>query len=198
HGHASDVYVVANFHVADHTNPACQRAIRTYDRASSQSRATCYRGIFSDVAVVRNLHQVVDDGAILYHGVFQRAAINGGASSHLHPVTNANAPQLMNFLPASRRRRKAEAVGTEYRVAVDNAVLTELHAVVQHRAGIDPATGAYSTVRANNYVRTYDHPRGQGSPRFDNGIGADRRAAVDVSTGCHYRAGVHTCGHARF
>ena len=148
------MHVVADFHVSDHAHATRKSAVGAYDRASGQTAATGYRGIFPDAAVVPNLYQVVDDRTVRNDGMTQGAPVHGRAGADFNAVANTHPSQLAHLLPAGGSRRKPETLRPQYRLGMNDAMLTHVHIVVNHGIGQYPGTRTNATVMADIYTRT--------------------------------------------
>ena len=122
--------------------------------------------------VVRDLHQIVDLGALADDGVAGRAAIDRGVGADLDVVLNDDSPGLRNFLVAARRRQIAEAVLADARAGMDDHAVADQR--VEHRgAGADRAVASDSDAGT-------DHRAGRDErARPDFGAGPDHRQRID-------------------
>src|SRR5271156_3849292 len=139
-----------------------------------------------DRAVVCDLDQIVDLGALTDGRIAGGAAVDRRIGSDLDIVLNDHAPRLGNLLVTSWRRQIAKAVLADPGARMDD------HAVTDQRV-LDGDTGADNAVAPNAYVGT-DHSAGP-----DHRAGPDLRARPDHRKRIDGHAGLKLgcCMHLR-
>ena len=142
----------------------------------------------ADDDVVRDLHKIVDLGALADDGVAGRAAVDRDVGADFHVVLNDDAADLRDFPMALRRRQIAEPVLADAGAGMDDHAVADQR--VQHRrAGADRAIAADRDARA-------DHGAGRDQrASADLGARADHRERIDV-TPASSRAEGCTCALA--
>jgi hypothetical protein len=129
------VNVVTYFNVSNDTNATGKGAIAAYNRASSQTCATGYRGIFPDATVVSNLHLIIDYYTILNNRMSQRSPVHGCASTDLNAIPQPHTTELTDLFPALWTGGISKAISPENGLRMNHAILTQMHIVVNHSVG---------------------------------------------------------------
>ena len=125
-----------------------------------------------DRAVVSDLHQIVDLGALADDGIAGGAAVDGRIGADLHIVLNDDAAGLRDFLMALRARQIAKPVLADTGARMDDDAIADQR-MLDRRAGADRAVAADANARPDNRADR-DHRAGA-----DLGIGADDRERID-------------------
>src|SRR5690606_40322012 len=96
-----------------------------------------------DIAVVRDLHQVVDLGAVADDGGAQFPPVNARAGADLDIAPDAHRADVRNLHQRApvRRGAIAEAVGADDRVGVNDRAIADLAAVQHAHAGVQRHAG---------------------------------------------------------
>src|SRR6202035_1870783 len=102
-----------------------------------------------DLAVVSDLHQIVDLGALADDGVAAGAAVDGRIGADLHIVLNDDAAGLRDFLMALRARQIAKTVLADTGARVDDDAIADQR-MLDRRAGADRAIAADADARADH------------------------------------------------
>ena len=92
--------IIRDFYVSDNADLAGKGTALANVRAAGDSDTGSNRGILANVHVVRNMDEVVEFYIALDHRVVERAAINSGARTDLHIITDHHPSQLRGLLPA--------------------------------------------------------------------------------------------------
>ena len=129
--------------MTDHHHSPAQHATLANMRASGDAHAARDGRVIADVAVVRNLHLIVDFDAITDDGVVNCATINGGIGTDFNIVPNHHTADLRDFSPACLIRLETKAVGSDHRSRVHDAAMPQTH------SGMDYSTGMHFAVIAN-------------------------------------------------
>src|SRR6202043_1161651 len=135
HGTVADREMVADAHL-----PAHHDVIPDIDAAGYAGLRDDH-AVPPDAAVVSDLHQVVDLGALADDGIPGRAAIDRRIGADLHVVLDDDATGLRYFLVAFRARQIAEAVLADTGARMDDHAIAE-HGVQDRSAGADRAAAA--------------------------------------------------------
>ena len=83
----------------------------------------------ADAAVVRDHDEVVELDAVFDHGVFDRAAVDGGVGADLDVVTERHRADLRHLDPGALVRREPEAVAADHGAGLHDAARAEHHAM---------------------------------------------------------------------
>jgi hypothetical protein len=127
-----------------------------------------------DLAVVRDLDQIVDLGALPDHGVAHEAAVDGRVGADLHIVLDDHARHLRHLAVPLRARQIAEAVLADAGARMDDhavpdqrmhdgcagpdgAIAPDPHLWPDHRASCDHATGSDFGARPDHRSRVDRH-----------------------------------------
>lgn len=122
-----------------------------------------YHDVFSDQAVVADVHQIVDFRASGDAGCIQGATIDRGVGADLDVVVDFELPDLRKFFITAGRliANVAEAIAAEHRAGVNDHSVSETH------TGIDCHIRIQIAVASNDCFRA------------DHAAGADPRALAD-------------------
>src|SRR5258705_3067022 len=95
-------------------------------RAPRKTGLAGHDAVTSRYAVVPDLNQIINFGALAQHRVAERTAIDGGVGAQLHTVLNDHAAELRDFEMAVWPRRKAEAGSADLHSWLDQDVVAEM------------------------------------------------------------------------
>ena len=108
------MHVIHDFEVTEDAGATANGTPFSHVSASRDACATGNRGKGSDMNVVGDLHQVVDDDGIANHRVVYGPAVDRGMGANFDVIANHDATHLGNSDPARRIGRIAEAVATDH------------------------------------------------------------------------------------
>src|SRR5262245_50171769 len=94
----------------------------------------------SNGCVVPYLDQIIELGARLDNRITHGSPVNTGIGPNLHTITNHHTANLRHLaIRAIRERVKTEAVGANYRPAMDNHPAPQTYMVIEANIGIQNA-----------------------------------------------------------
>ena len=148
----------------------------------------------ADLAVVADLHQVVDLGPRADARRLEGAAVDRRAGADLDVVADLDVAELRHLDVPAVLQPVAEAVGPEHRVGVDDDAVAEHGAVVEHDVGIEVHVVAEPAVAADDHAavdpaasaRTLPSPTTAKGNRLrprQRGPSGERRPRVDAVDG---------------
>ena len=137
-----------------------------------------------DLYLVIQLHAVTDDRVI------ERAAVNGGVGADLHLVADNHATELRNFLPALAILRKTEAVSTDHRTRLQQAVRANGATISENHMRDKAAARTYARALSDEAARTDICIFHDLSIVLNHGMRPDPRAFGDARRGADHGAGV--------
>ena len=107
--------------------------------------------IFSDLAVVANVNQIIDFRASPDAGCVEGSAVDGGVGADLDIVFDFQTSDLRKlFITASRLvTHIAEAVAAKHCAGVDDYAVSKTHARINRHVRIEITTRSDAYVRAN-------------------------------------------------
>ena len=135
--------------------------------------------MFADLAVVRELNQVVDFRAAPHAGVAHRAAVNRGVRADFHIIAQRYRARLRNFEPVFAGKRQPEAV------RADDAARMDFHALAQ-RAAVVHGNVRMQKAACTQRAAVFHHRVRQNAAAF-----AQHRIFADI----HVRADFAACRH---
>jgi len=152
-----DANMIGNAHLTRHYHAIFQH------RAAGKAGLRGDHNVLADLAVVANVHQVVDFCASGYAGCVQCTAINGGVGADFDVIFDFEAADLRKlFITAGRLiAHVAEAIAAEHRARVNDDSVSEAC------TGIDRDVRIQITIASDDCFRA------------DHAAGADPRALAD-------------------
>src|SRR5262249_45576682 len=123
HRAAADVYVIGDAHLARKNHMIAGAA------GAGNPHLADEEVVATDLAVVADLHQVIDLGPRADARGLEGAAVDGGASADLDVVADLHVAQLRHLDVAAVLEAEAEAVGPEHCVGVNDGPVAEDGAV---------------------------------------------------------------------
>jgi hypothetical protein len=91
--------------------------------------------VVSDLAVVTNLHLVIDLHSITHYGIFDSPPIYRGARTHVDIISKTNSSDLGDWLQVTLCvRREPKSISAYYCTTMDHATSPNAHSVIQNRA----------------------------------------------------------------
>ena len=196
-GHGGYRHVVADVYMPGDTGPTRNHTTLADDGAAGDGRATRDGGVLPDAYVVAHLYLVVQLDPVLDDGVLQGAAVDGGIGADLNVIADTHRTQLGDFHPAGLVTRDAEAIRTYDRTGVQQAALTQGHALAEGH-GCHQATALTHTYAFHHHaIGTDAHlPADLGARLYHGtrphpGIARDHRARI------HMRGRMHACTGCR-
>ena len=148
--------------------------------------------VLSYLNVVRDHAQIVDPDAILYNGVTDSTAINGGIRADLNIITDLDATKLRHLDPALRRHRVTKSVRTDYDTGMKNTTLADDHRARQRDVGDESAIIAYVAIGTDDASRTDVDIFTNNCALADKCQRINLRAFRDACTGINNRRYVNT------
>ena len=157
------------------------RLPRNYDvvtgRAGTRdAHLTDQEVMLADLNIVGDLDEIVDFGAVANAGRLESAAVDGGASAHLHVIADFDVAQLRHFDVLAAFEPIAEAVCSDHGVGVDGDAVAEDGAVVQDGIGkkrdivAELAMAADDRARVDAAARSNDRTFANRGKREDAGV----------------------------
>src|SRR6266545_3768989 len=135
--------------------------------------------VLADLAVMPDLHQVVDLRAPADHRVAERPPIDGAVGPDFHVSVDPQAAHLGDFAMGRAVERIAESVGAQHGSGVHDHAVPDADAVPDDDPGVEPHLITECRV----------HP--DKTERSDAAAGADHRPALDHSMRADCRGGIH-------
>jgi hypothetical protein len=137
----------------------------------------------SDLAIVADLNQVVDFGAVADARRFKRTAINSRARANFNIIPDFNMAKLRDFVMPAIVKSVAKSVGADHGVRVDSDSISNNRAVVENGVGIKSHIVAEPTMTSNHSACKDSAASADGAPFADEckwkdaaiGPNADRR-----------------------
>ena len=157
------------------------------DRAAGYAGQSRNQAMPPDADVVRDLHEIVDLGALADDGIARRAAIDRDVGADLDIVLNDHAAGLRDFLMALRRRQEAEAVLANAGAGMNDHAVPD-QGMRDGRVGADGAIAADRDARADDGAGGDQRARPDLGARSDDGERIDRDAGFQPRGGMHARA----------
>jgi hypothetical protein len=91
--------------------------------------------VVSDLAVVTNLHLVINLHAITHHGIFDSPPIYRRARTHADIISKTNSSDLGDWLQVTFCiRREPKSISAYYRTTMNHATSPDANTVIQNRA----------------------------------------------------------------
>ena len=184
--------VVADREMTGYPDLTGERTILPNSRTSSDAYATGYRGIFPDDTIVSDMNLIIDDDPVGDYRILKRTPIDSTAGAYLNPVTNTYTARLANLDPTLRAGRVTEAINANDGLAVDHAIMAQLHTVVDNCLGKDPRTVTERHVGPDIRAGANDHPVTEYGSGFNTGKRTYRNAVTHSHLVGDDRAGVDT------
>ena len=176
---AADGGFIGNLDMPHRAHAAADDAITADFHAARNPRAGSNHRVFADLAVVRDLNQVVDFRAAPHAGVAHRAAVNRGIRADFHIVAQRYRARLRDFEPVFAGERQPEAVRT------DDAARMDFHAIAQ-RAAVVHGNVWMQKAACTQRAAVFHHRVCQNAAAF-----AQHRVFTDI----HMRADFAACRH---
>ena len=134
-----------------YANLSTQHDIFFYRDTSREPGLGGDNNIFSDLAVVANVYQIVDFRASSDAGFVQRSAIDSGIGADLDIIFDFQAADLRKLFVAASRlvAHIAKAVAAEHGTGVNNYAVSKTHAGINRHVRIEITTRSDVYVRAN-------------------------------------------------
>src|SRR5216683_5328114 len=95
------------------------------------SHLTDQQVVSPDLAVVADLHEIIDLGAFANDRGLERAAVDGGAGADFHVIADLHMAELRDFVVASVMQAIAESVRADHRAGMDRDAMTQNGAVIK-------------------------------------------------------------------
>src|SRR6266478_2213906 len=117
--------------------------------------------VSTDLAVVADLHEIVDLSAFANDRGLEGAAVDGGAGADFHVIADLHMAQLRNFVVTSVVQAVAEAVRANDRVGVNRDAVAQNGAVIKDGMRIEddiisePAKSADHRSGVNSTARSH-------------------------------------------
>ena len=180
--------IIADIDMAHHANHSGKCTVGSYPGASRYTCAGCNRSIFAYVAVVGNMHLIIEYDAILNHRMFKSTAVYGGTGANLNVIANTKPTQLADFLPPHWSGSKAETICSQYGAAVHNTSLTDMDIVINNHTRENTAICPYPTIVPDIHIGCQHNTLAYYGPPLDNGIGSNCRSFMHISMFRYYSA----------
>jgi hypothetical protein len=140
-----------------------------HDHAAAEADLSAQNAVAPDLAVVRDLHQVVDLGASPTRVAPMVARSMQTLAPILDIVFDDDRAQLRHFVVLAAIHHVAEAVAAQHGAGMDAHALADMHMMVDDTEGIK--NGFVADLRA-----VADH-----AVRIDNGTVTDMREVTDIT-----------------
>lgn len=169
----------------------------THDRAPRKSRLRHDQGVFTDVAVVSDLDQIIDLRAASNTRFVEGCAIDRRIGSDFDVVLDDDATPLGHgdgttiFV-----RHVAEAIRAEYDTGLKYDAIPDSSVLAQDSARVDPTITADLDLRHQSCVRRDDAAGAHATIRPHDRAGFDRRRRVDDRTRVDMRTDRNALGRA--
>ena len=105
-GHAGDMHMVRQLHVSGDAGGAGNSAVGADIGGTGDARAAGYRGVRTDMYIVRNMNLVIQLDTIFDHGIANRAAIDRAAAAPAPPPFSGHESEDRGKLPETARGRR--------------------------------------------------------------------------------------------
>src|ERR1700730_17472690 len=160
-----------NRHVVGHANLHGQHGPVAHPRGARDPDLGDQDHVFAHVAVVPDLHQVVDLAAAAHDRLAEGRAVDRGVGPDLDVVLDAQAAHLRDLAMGRAVEGVAEAVGAQHRAGVhddpvaDADVLAhhhvgmQTHVLAEHRAAPHEAERSHPGVRPDHRLRLHHRER---------------------------------------
>ena len=152
---------VAKDGVTDDTDLTAKHAPLPDLRGTCHSDLCRHDGVGTDVAVVCDLHEVVQFHTAANIGRAHRRTVHAGVCADFNVILNADIANLRNLLIALSGRREAKTVGTDDTAGMQNDAIADLAVVIDRHIGIEhavlPDTGVLLNDDAGVELRTFAH-----------------------------------------
>ncbi len=159
--------------MAHNSNPTCKNAIFSYYCAAGYATTACNRCIFSDLDVMGNLNQIVNNNTTFNDGIAQGSPVDGGAGTDLNTIADFDAAQLVNFYPMTSIVGKTKAVATDHCPAVNADQVADTDALIKGDIG------SQTTIFSDKDIGTDATSGTNGGSRPDLGTCADGNMRAD-------------------
>ena len=100
--------------------------------------------------VVRDLHQIVDTAAVPNNGVGTGAAIDCGVGADFDVVFDHHVAHVWQSVVFSIDSAVAESFGAQHRAGVNDDIISDTHAGIQHGLCLDPSIVTDTAVAADH------------------------------------------------
>src|SRR5690606_29621418 len=141
------------------------------------------------LAVVADLHLVVDFGSFTDAGRPVRAAVDGAAGADFHVVAQFDVRQLSGLYVSTVAKAVAESIGTDHAIGVQDHAVANDRVVIQHRSGIDGNIASDAAARHDVHARMDRAAGTDGYVSANDGEGADVDILTDGGRGIDVRQG---------
>jgi len=139
----------------------------------------------ADLAVVPDMNQVVELGAISDPGVVQRPAIHARIGADLDIVSNLHPSDLRELLVVIGFHDKSESVGTDYGTRIQDDPVSQANVAINLSSRFESALDAESRITCDESLSADDGARSDDGPGFDHREWPDLNLITEVSCGIH-------------
>ncbi len=138
--------------------------------------------------VVRDMHQIINLGALADDGGTKRSAVNSRVGADLHVVVDDYIADLQHLAVAALVEHVAVAVRADDRAGVDADTMTDLRPRINHDVWEQAHVLANLTVPAD-MVAAHEHgTRAEPHARAQHAIRPDARRGINLRRGINHRA----------
>ena len=134
--------------------------------------------VFSYIAVMADLNQVVDLAAPPDDGLAESRTVDGAIGADLDVLLDAQPSYLGNLAVRRAVERVAEAIGTEHRARMDDDPVADDDAVLDDHARMEHHVVAERRSDPHEAERPHPAPRPDARVSFDDGAGAHQSRRV--------------------
>src|ERR1700730_5246005 len=167
-------------HMVGHANLPGQHGPVAHPRGARDPDLGDQDHVFSHVAVVPDLHQVVDLAAAAHDRLAEGRAVDRGVGPDLDVVLEAQAAHLRDLAVGLPVERIAEAVGAQHRSRVDDDPVADTHVLADHHVGVQADILAEHRAAPHERERPHAAARPDHRLRLHHRERADGRRAVDA------------------
>src|SRR6266478_8483670 len=178
-------------HVVGHADLTGQHGPVAHPRRARDAQLGDQDHVLAHVAVVPDLHQVVDLGAAAHDRLAQGRAVDRGVGPDLDVVLDAQAAHLRDLAMGLSVEGVAEAVGTQHRSGVDDDPVADAHVLADHDVGMQAHVLAEHRAAPHERERPHAAARPDDRFRLHHRERADGRGAVDAGSPGHAGGRVH-------
>lgn len=150
------------------------------ERPAGEARLRHDQGVFTDVTVVSDLHEVVDLGATSNARLVERRTVHRRIRADFDIVLDDDTTTMRHRDGAARLvRHVTESIRTEHDARLEDDAIPDAGVFAQHSPGMDPTIAAEFDIRDQRGVRCDDAARTHATARPDDRTGLDRGRRVD-------------------
>src|ERR1039457_5612551 len=154
-------------------------AVISKARAAGKTRLAHDQTVPANDDVVRDVHKIINFGALADDSGTKRAAVNGRVGADLHVIVDDHIAALQPFAGAALVEHVTVAVRADDRAGVDADPMTDLRPRINDDVWEQTHVVANLTVPADMVAAHEDGTRAEPHPRAQHAIRADARRGID-------------------